>query len=171
MPELHHWQCLLQGPVQFKNMPIRYNVKLDWPLCSGSYNKFIPSRESCDILFFLQPLLFFFFSYFPVFLFYLSFMLIYQPVIFLLFPHLEILENIRIYHECEGRIEKSVPRITVWHHEACQVMTNGDPEGRIFLSYSHPNNGFFFLLTITYHILFLRKGSEMFLNTPRWDML
>ena len=36
--------------------------------------------------------------------------------------------NIRIYHECEGRIEKSVPRITVWHH----VMTNGDPEDRFF---------------------------------------
>ena len=39
---------------------------------------------------------------------------------------------IRIYHECEGRIEKSVPRIVVWHHEACRMMTNGDPEGRIF---------------------------------------
>ena len=23
---------------------------------------------------------------------------------------------IRIYHECEGRIEKSVPRIAVWYH-------------------------------------------------------
>ena len=44
---------------------------------------------------------------------------------------------IRIYHECEGRIEKSVPRITVWHHQACRVMTNGDHEGRIFLSYPH----------------------------------
>ena len=40
--------------------------------------------------------------------------------------------NIRIYHECEGRIEKSVLRITVLHHGACRVMTNGDPEGRIF---------------------------------------
>ena len=28
-------------------------------------------------------------------------------------------EVIRIYHECEGRIEKSVQRIAVWHHEAC----------------------------------------------------
>ena len=28
--------------------------------------------------------------------------------------------NIRIYHECEGRIEKPVPRIAVWHHEACR---------------------------------------------------
>ena len=42
--------------------------------------------------------------------------------------------NIRIYHECEGRIEKSVPRIAVWHREACRVMTNGDPKGRIFLT-------------------------------------
>ena len=30
--------------------------------------------------------------------------------------------NIRIYHECEDRIEKSVTRITVWHKEACRVM-------------------------------------------------
>ena len=52
-----------------------------------------------------------------------------------------------IYHECEGRIEKSVPRITVWHHQACRVMTNGGPEGWIFLSYPHMNYGFFFLLT------------------------
>ena len=43
------------------------------------------------------------------------------------------LENIRIYHECEGRIEKSVPGIAVWHYEACRVMTNGDPEGQVFL--------------------------------------
>ena len=54
---------------------------------------------------------------------------------------------IRINHECEGRIEKIVLMIAVWHHEACRVMANGDPEGRIFLSYPHPNNGFFFLFT------------------------
>ena len=29
----------------------------------------------------------------------------------------------RIYHGCEGRIEKSVPRIVVWHQEAFRVMT------------------------------------------------
>ena len=28
-------------------------------------------------------------------------------------------EAIRNYPECEGRIEKSVPRIAVLHHEAC----------------------------------------------------
>ena len=60
-----------------------------------------------------------------------------------------------IYHEREGRIEKSVPRIAVWHHEACRVMTNGDPEGRIFLSYPHTNNGFLFLLTTVLINLFV----------------
>ena len=39
---------------------------------------------------------------------------------------------IRICHECAGRIEKSVPRTAVWHHEACRVMTNGDPEDGFF---------------------------------------
>ena len=54
-------------------------------------------------------------------------------------------ENLRIYHECEGRIEKYVSRIVVWHHKACRVMTNCDPEGQIFLSYLYTNDGFFFL--------------------------
>ena len=44
----------------------------------------------------------------------------------------------RIRHECEVGIEKSVPRITDDH---------GNHEGRIFLSNTHTNNGFFFLLT------------------------
>ena len=68
-------------------------------------------------------------------------------------------KSISIYHECEGRIEKSVPRITVWHHEACQWMANGDPERLIFLSYCHTNNGFFFLLTTVF--LFLNKLSKV----------
>ena len=62
---------------------------------------------------------------------------------------------IRIYHECEGRIEKSVLRIAVWHHEACQVMTIGYCEGQIFLSYPHTNNGLFFLLTTFYLFIYL----------------
>ena len=65
--------------------------------------------------------------------------------------------NIRIYHECEGRIEKSVPRIAVCHHKASRVMTNGDPEGGIFLSYLHTYNGFFFLLTTVFIYLFILK--------------
>ena len=56
-------------------------------------------------------------------------------------------------------IEKSVPRTAVWHHEACRVMTNGDTEGQIFLSYPHTNNGFFFLLTTVF--LFKNKLLEV----------
>ena len=36
--------------------------------------------------------------------------------------------------KCECDLKKYVCGITVWHHKACQVMTNGDPEGQIFLS-------------------------------------
>ena len=56
-------------------------------------------------------------------------------------------------------IEKSVQRISVFHHEACRVMTNGDPEGRIFLSYPHTNNGFFFLAH--HFFLFQNKLPEV----------
>ena len=52
-----------------------------------------------------------------------------------LFTKSTIIETIRIYHECKGQIEKFVPMITVWHHEACRMMTNGDLEGRIFLEH------------------------------------
>ena len=45
----------------------------------------------------------------------------------------KLIRIIRIHHECEGRIEKSVPRITVWHQEACRVIKSDDPEGRIFM--------------------------------------
>ena len=48
--------------------------------------------------------------------------------------------NIRIHHECESGIEKSAPRITVWHHKAYRVMINGDQERQIFLSHPHTNN-------------------------------
>ena len=51
-------------------------------------------------------------------------------------------ESIRIYHGVGVR-EKSVPRITLWHHEACRVMPDRDREGRIFLSTPHTNDRFF----------------------------
>ena len=41
------------------------------------------------------------------------------------------------------------------------MMTNADPEGRIFLSYPHTNNGFFFLLTTVFIYLFLNKLPEV----------
>ena len=48
---------------------------------------------------------------------------------------------IRIHQECEGAqggIEKSAPRITVCHQEACRLMTNSDHERWIwFIPPSH----------------------------------
>ena len=52
-------------------------------------------------------------------------------------------------------IEKSVPWMADWHHEACRMMTNGDPEVRIFLFYPHTNNGLFFLLTTVFIYVFI----------------
>ena len=61
--------------------------------------------------------------------------------------------TIRIYHECEGVIDKSVSMITYWHHEACRVMTNGAREGKNFLSLPHTNNRLFFLLLTKYRTI------------------
>ena len=41
------------------------------------------------------------------------------------------------------------------------MMTNGDPKGRIFLSYPHTNNGFFFLLPTVFIYLFKYKPPEV----------
>ena len=40
------------------------------------------------------------------------------------------------------------------------MMSNGDHEGRIFLSHAHKNNGFFFSVTIKYHIIFSKRPPE-----------
>ena len=59
----------------------------------------------------------------------------------------------RTYHVCEGGIEKTVPRNSVWHHKACRVMTNGGHKGQIFISHPHKNNGFFYHLLAHHQIL------------------
>ena len=65
--------------------------------------------------------------------------------------------NRRIHHECEGGIEKSVPRITVWHLEACQWWQTVTARDGYILSHNHSkNNGIFFLLTTKYRILHWR---------------
>ena len=78
-----------------------------------------------------------------------------------------MIRNIRIHHECEGGIEKSVPRITDWHREACQVMTIGDREGQIFISHPHTNNGFFFLLT-TLYLIYIEKTWKKLPENPEY---
>ena len=59
---------------------------------------------------------------------------------------------IRIHHECEYGIEKSILRITDGYHEACLVMTKGDHEGWIFPSHPATNDGFFFMFITKYFI-------------------
>ena len=71
-------------------------------------------------------------------------------------------ENIRIYYEVEVGIGESIPRITVWHHKACRVMTNRDPEGRIFLS--HPDTQImdsFSCLPLSAALLCLKRLPEI----------
>ena len=41
------------------------------------------------------------------------------------------------------------------------MMTNGDPEGQIFLYHAHMNNECFFLLTIIYQILCLKMLPDV----------
>ena len=50
------------------------------------------------------------------------------------------MQTIRIYPESKGAIEVSIPRMTHWDHEASRLMTNGDRQGRIFLSHPHMIN-------------------------------
>ena len=80
------------------------------------------------------------------------------------------LKNIRINHECVGRIEKSVPRIAIWHHEACRVMTNNDPEGQIFnptLTQLMDSFSCTPLFLFIYLHVFLKKSFQRYLNTLR----
>ena len=42
---------------------------------------------------------------------------------------------IRILHKCQVWIDKSVPRVTFWHHEARRVMPNYDPRDRFVYPY------------------------------------
>ena len=54
---------------------------------------------------------------------------------------------IRICNEWEVWIDKSVPRVTVWHHEALPSDAKQWPEGQIYRSMPLTNDRFFFLHT------------------------
>ena len=64
----------------------------------------------------------------------------YEESPYLTFKDIRV-NHIGAHYECE--IGKSVPRIIVWRHLACLVMTNGDHKGQIFQSHPHTNTGFF----------------------------
>ena len=64
-------------------------------------------------------------------------------------------KSIRIFHECEVQIEKSI-----------QVMPNSDPEGRIFLSALNNHDRFFFLHT--FWSLAFDFNVELVINQSCW---
>ena len=68
---------------------------------------------------------------------------------------------IRIYQECECEIESSIPRITVWHHEACQVVTNDYPEGR---SHLHTYNALSSCSPLNFALLFLTNSQKILIT-------
>ena len=49
------------------------------------------------------------------------------------------------------------------------MMKNVDPEGWIFLSHPHTNNGFFLLLTTKYLILYFEKHEKL-LENPEYAL-
>ena len=53
--------------------------------------------------------------------------------------------DIRLYHESMDRIDKSVPVVTVLHHEALPSDVKQCPEGHICLSFPQAHVGFIFL--------------------------
>ena len=53
------------------------------------------------------------------------------------------------------------------HHEDIRVLTNGDPEGWIFISHIHTNNAFFFLLTIEFNF---KISFQKSLNTLKCNI-
>ena len=46
-----------------------------------------------------------------------------------------VVHIIKILHEGQVWIDKSVPRVTFWHHEARRVMPNCDPRDRFVYPY------------------------------------
>ena len=67
-----------------------------------------------------------------------------QKSIFIL-PDKRASQIIRIFHECEVHSEKSIPRVTIRHHEACRVMLNSYPGERIFTVHQISKTDSFFL--------------------------
>ena len=65
------------------------------------------------------------------------------------------------FNGCEVRIENSVTRVTVRHHETSRVMPNSYPELRNFQFAPNHHYGFFFLHTVPSKILF-KLGYALF---------
>ena len=65
-----------------------------------------------------------------------------------------VCKNISIFHGCMVWIEKSLTRVTDWHHEACRVMLNSIlSDGFFYPHHTHMIDTFSRILSI-YHIRF-----------------
>ena len=80
-----------------------------------------------------------------------------DPVYCLLMIDIGSIETIRILHECQVWIDKSVLCVTVWHHETQPSDAKLLPEGQICLSIPDTNAGFIFL-----HALMRRSLKNLF---------
>ena len=67
-------------------------------------------------------------------------------------------------------IEKYNPMITVWHHEACRVVTIGDHVRGIFYLILTRILDSFSCSLLKPHFMF-ENSSKMFLNTAIYEML
>ena len=87
------------------------------------------------------------------------------------FAHLSELnqKNIRIFHGCEVRREKSIRGSLFGITRLCQMMPNSDPEGRIFLSTPNTHDRFF--LSHTFWSPAFDFSIEVTINKSRSFML
>ena len=70
------------------------------------------------------------------------------------------LQYIRILHECQVWTDKSVPRVTVWHHKAHRVMPNCDQRDRFVYPYLTRMINFLACLNaakLDFHTIYLEK--------------
>ena len=77
------------------------------------------------------------------------------------------MKNIIIHHDCEGGIEKSVPRITDWHHEARPIDDKRCSRGTDFLFASSHEfyTRFFFLPLLNPHFI-IEKHEKRLPDNP-----
>ena len=73
---------------------------------------------------------------------------------------------------CEVRIENSVPRVTVWHHEAASWCKTVIPREGIFSPHRTLMLDFFFLLTFWFRIFYFKSSLVMQNSEPEgWNFL
>ena len=76
-------------------------------------------------------------------------------------------KNIRILHMCEVRIEKSVPRVTVWHHEALPSDAKQWSRGTEFFIRTEHSCLIFFLAYFRFRMFYFKSSIHYHIQW-RW---